>query len=112
MRSYCHSNVLLLCLGMEHLQEIFITLTKEDGKNIGVYLFNHLTIAGVAFENIYMKYFLPQETLIYVPRTTTDIYAFKQILFLEYVMSQSNEFIAHAQNGGAIEVQVANGKKF
>ena len=54
MRSYCHSDVQLLRLGMERFRELFITLTRDDGTNIGVDPFNHLTIAGVAFEGIYM----------------------------------------------------------
>ena len=112
MKAYCHSDVQLLRLGMEKFRELFITLTREDGRNIGVDPFNHLTIPGVAFEGIYMKYFLPEQTLIYVPRPTEDIHSFKQILWLEYVMSQSTEFIQHARNGGEVEVTVNNGKKF
>ena len=48
---------------MEKFGELFITLTREDGRNIGVDPFNHLTIPGVAFEGVYMKYFLPEKKL-------------------------------------------------
>ena len=60
--------------------------------------FNHLIIAGVAFEGIYLKYFLPEKTLITVPRPTKDNHLFKSILWMEYVMSGSKHFIQHAGN--------------
>ena len=112
MISYCHSDVQLLRLGMEKFRELFLTLTKEDGTYIGVDPYNHLTIPSVAFEGIYMRYFLPPQTLITVPRPTEENHSFKQILWLEYVMSQNEGFVAHARNGGEVEVTVNNGKKF
>ena len=97
---------------MEKFRELFLTLTKEDGTYIGVDPYNHLTIPSVAFEGIYMRDFLPPQTLITVPRPTEENHSFKQILWLEYVMSQNEGFVAHARNGGEVKVTVNNGKKF
>ena len=109
--SYCHSDVQLLRLGMEKFRELFLTLTKADGTPIGVDPYNHLTIPSVAFEGIYLKYFLPENTIITVPRPSADNHSFKSLLWMEYVMSTSTEYIQHAGNLGEYEVVLHTGKK-
>ena len=81
--SYCHSDVQLLRLGMEKFRELFLTLTKADGTPIGVDPYNHLTIPSVAFEGIYLRYFLPEDTIITVPRPSADNHSFKSLLWME-----------------------------
>ena len=55
------------------------------------------------FEGVYMKYFLPHQKLITVSGPSEEKHLFKQILWLEYVMTQSEHFIQWAQNGGEVE---------
>ena len=111
MVTYCHSDVQLLRLGMSKFRELFLNLEKSDGTHIGVDPFNHITIASVAFEGIYLKYFLPEETIITVPRPSEDKHSFKSILWMEYVMTGSQHFIQHARNLGEYEVTLVSGKK-
>ena len=79
MRSYCHSDVQLLRLGMERFRDLFLNLQKSDGTYIGVDPYNHITIPSVAFEGIYLKYFLSEKTLITVPHPSKDNHSFKSI---------------------------------
>ena len=60
----------------------------------------HLTIPSVAFEGIYLKYFLPENTIFTVPRPSADNHSFKSLLWLEYMMSKTTEYIQHAGNLG------------
>ena len=111
MRSYCHSDVQLLRLGMQKFRELFLNLQKGDGSPIGVDPFNHITIPSVAFEGIYLKYFLPEQTLITVPRPSQDKHSFKSILWMEYLMKTNVHFIQHARNLGEFEVTLRSGKR-
>ena len=106
--TYCHSDVQLLRLGMQKFRELFLNLQKSDGKYIGVDPDNQITIPLVAFDGIYMKYFLPEQTLISVPRPSADIHSFKSILWLEYVVQN---FVQHARNLGEYEVTLPNSKR-
>ena len=67
MIAYCHSDVQLLRIGMTKFRDIFKNLQDENGRSIGVDPYHHLTIAGVAFEGIYCKYFLPSDMIGVVP---------------------------------------------
>ena len=97
--TYCHSDVLLLRIGMTKFRDIFKSLQDETGRSIGVDLFHHLTIAGVAFEGIFCKYFLPPESIGIVPRPLKANYFIKQILWLEYEINKSGHYIHHARSG-------------
>ena len=69
--SYCQSNVELLRLGMPKLRTLLMECTDSSGQNISINPLHHLTISGVAFKGIYLKYFLPYDTLMIVTKTTT-----------------------------------------
>ena len=111
MTTYCHSDVNLLRKGMEKLRELFMNLTKADGTPISVDPFNYMTIAGVAFDGIYCTYFLPEETIITVPRPPNENHSFKQILWLEYLADTNpGLFIQHARNVGEKAIPLPSGK--
>ena len=52
---------------------MFKNLQDESGCAIDVYTHHHLTIAGVAFEGIYCKHFLPAETIGVVLRPLKSV---------------------------------------
>ena len=88
-----------------------MNLQKGDGMYIGVDPYNHLTIPSFAFEGLYLKYFLPEKTLIAVPCPSKDNHSFKSILWMEYVMKGEEHFIQHACNLGEFEVSLRSGKR-
>ena len=57
---------------------MFLTLTDNEGLNIGMHPFNYLKIAGVAFGCIYLAYFLTENRLCTKKRPTESNYSFKQ----------------------------------
>ena len=87
MISYSHSDVRiqLLHMGMTKFRDIFKSLDDESGQSIGVDPFHHLTIAGVAFEGVFCKYFLLPEMIRIVPRPLKSNYPIKQF-FLTSIM--------------------------
>ena len=52
---------------MNKFRAEFRARTDAHGRSIGVDPFDHLTIAGVAFEGVYCKYFMPENTISVVP---------------------------------------------
>lgn len=100
MKAYCHSDVQLLRKGMTKFRQEFLNLRTQDGRHIGVDPFDYLTIAGVAFEGVYMRHFLPRDTIAVVPRPYKDTYSFQSMLWLEHVTQTKNIHIKHALNGG------------
>ena len=96
---------------MSKFRDLFMSLRKPDGTSIGVDPFNYLTISGVAFDGIYLQHFLPAQTIGIVPRPPKSNYSIKQILWLEWEMKGTNQFIQHALNGGEVTLELKNGKK-
>ena len=111
MQSYCHSDVELLRQGMSKFRDLFMSLKKPDGSAIGVDPFNYLTISGVAFDGIYLPHFLPRQTIGIVPRPPKSNYSIKQILWMEWEMKGTNQFIQHALNGGEMSIQLRRAKQ-
>ena len=111
MEDYCHSDVELLRVGMSKFRQEFRNLVDGDGNSIGVDPYDHLTIAGVAFEGVYCKYFLPEDTIAVVPRPAKDSYSWQSILWLEDVMKTHHVFIQHAHNQGEYRITI-EGKSF
>jgi hypothetical protein len=98
MEDYCQSDVELLGVGMMKFKEEFRTLTDNSGCFIGVDPFDHVTIAGVAFEEVCCKYFLAENTVAVVPRPSKDSYSWQSFLWLEEVHCTERKFIQHANN--------------
>ena len=74
---------------------------KVDGTPIAVDPFHYMTIAGVAFDDIYCTYFIPDGEIMTVPRPPNENHLFKQILWLEYMAdTYPGLFIQHACNIG------------
>lgn len=73
MVDYCHSDVTLLREGMQKFRTIFTTLKTSEGMDISTDPFDYVSIAGVAFDGIYRKYFLPDNEITIVPRPTAEI---------------------------------------
>jgi hypothetical protein len=99
MKAYCSSDVTLLRMGMTCLRKMFRELQTPAGTSIGCELFDHITIAGTAFDGVFRQYFLKEDTLIIVPRPTKDNYSVQQILWMEHLMQQRGIHITHALNG-------------
>jgi len=97
---------------MSKFREIFLNLHNLKGNFIGCDPFHHLTIAGVACEGIYCKYFLPFCMIMVVPCPLKLSYLIKQILWLEHMINKTGHWIHHAVNKGEQQITLPDGEKF
>ena len=107
---YCIMDVVILKKAMLAFRDKFLTLRDTDGKDISVDPFQYLTIASVAFDGIYRRYYLPEKTLMVVQRPGKQLYSRMQIAWLTHLMrTDERPHIQHALNGsrhGAGEVKL------
>ena len=83
-------DVTVLRVCMEKFRSMFQNLKTLDGQDIGVDPFQYITIAAVAFNGIYRRYFLPEDTIMVVPRPGNDMHSNMQIAWLNEVMRTQN----------------------
>ena len=99
--------ILRLC--MQSFRNMFVKLSPPEGKDIGVDPFQYNTIAAVAFDGIYRRFFLPPNAILVVPRPGKQAYSNMQIAWLNYVARNKNIHLQHVNNShklGAGEVQI------
>ena len=89
----------------------FKELRDENGRHIGGDPYHHLTIAGIAFEGVFCKYFLPAETIRVAPRPNKSNHSNKQIHWLKNEINKSGYYIHHARNGGEHLITLLTGQK-
>jgi len=108
MKEYCHSDVTLLREGMNKFREIFMTLKNAEGDDISTDPFDYVSIAGVAFDGIYRRYFLPDNEIIVVPRPPRSIVTSKK---LEWFSVFKDEHIQTCDtNGHALQFRLGQDK--
>ena len=90
MRRYCHMATTVLQVCMEKFRAISQNLKTFDGQNIGDKLYQYITIAAVAFDGFHRWYFLPEKTIMVVPRPENDIHSNMQIAWLNEAMRTQN----------------------
>ena len=73
MTKYCHSDVLRR--GFQKFREMFITLKNVEGSmQLGQDPVHYMTIAAMAYDGIFRRSYLQEETLRYVTSPTRQAY--------------------------------------
>lgn len=101
MKKYCNSDVDILRRGMQAFREQFLNLQDpQTGANLGDDPLNFITIASLAYDGIYRRHFLEEDTIAFVRRPTREKYSADSILWLNHLMEKESIFIQHGMNHG------------
>lgn len=105
MDKYCVTDVDILRRGMEELRRLFMEMKDiNTDKPLGSDPLNYMTIASLAYDGVYRKHYLLENTIKYVGRPKRGNYSVVSIEWMEHVMASKNRFIQHSENGEEHEV--------
>jgi hypothetical protein len=105
MDKYCVTDVDILRRGMEELRRLFMEMKDiNTGKAMGTDPLNYMTIASLAYDGVYRRHYLRENTIKYVGRPKRGNYSLVSIEWMEHVMASRNLFIQHSENNEEYEV--------
>jgi len=108
MHKYCLTDVDILRRGMQKFREDFMTLKDIHGeKDLGVDPLNFMTIASLAYDGVYRRCYLQENTVKYVARPKRGNYSAVSIEWMEHLMMSNNIFIQHSENNEEYKVTLA-----
>jgi len=88
-------------------------LTDEEGRSIGADCLDFTTIAGLCFNGIYRRYFLPEQTVALVEPAAKQQYSYMCAATMEYLMKEKKIVIQHALRGGEAKLlEGENGRMY
>ncbi len=102
-KAYCQDDVKILMGAVRSFRELYMGL-ESNGRSIGADPLQHLTIASLVFNGVYLTHFLPQNTIGVVKPRVKDQYSWKSIACFEHIMERDGVHIQHACNGGEVSV--------
>ena len=111
MQKYCHSDVTILREAFQSFRKLFYELKDvENGNALGDDPLNHVTIASLAYDGVFRRHYLEEDTIRYPSRPSRDNYSNASIQWLEYEMKKDNIFIQHARNVGEHVIPLDRGR--
>ena len=104
MDKYCVTDVDILRRGMQEFRRLFIEMKDPNtDKSLGSDPLNYMTIASLAYDGVYRRHYLQNNTIKYVGRPKRGNYSAVSIEWMEHEMATKNIFIQHSENNEEYE---------